>query len=84
METPSFRAGRKRGMLGHVDSPGSVGGGRCVSRFRCVACGHRANADINAARNIKDTAVGRTVAARGGRAMARPVNREPQPALLPS
>ncbi|MFF4241221.1 zinc ribbon domain-containing protein [Actinomadura geliboluensis] len=52
--------------------------------FRCVACGHRANADINAARNIKDTAVGRTVAARGGRAMARPVNREPQPALLPS
>ncbi|WP_254714985.1 transposase [Actinomadura sp. NAK00032] len=50
--------------------------------FRCVACGHRANADINAARNIKDTAVGRTVAARGGRALARPVNREPQPTLL--
>ncbi|TDC11816.1 RNA-guided endonuclease InsQ/TnpB family protein, partial [Actinomadura bangladeshensis] len=50
--------------------------------FRCVACGHRANADVNAARNIKDTAVGRTVAARGGRAAARPVNREPQPALL--
>jgi transposase len=52
--------------------------------FRCVACGHQANADVNAARNIKDTAVGRTVAARGGGAVARPVNREPQPALLPT
>jgi transposase len=41
------------------------------------------DADVNAARNIRDTAVGRTVAARGGRAAARPVNREPQPALLP-
>jgi transposase len=51
--------------------------------FRCVACGHRANADVNAARNIRDTAVGRTVAARGGGAVARPVNREPQPTLLP-
>ncbi|MEU5991422.1 transposase [Spirillospora sp. NPDC047418] len=50
--------------------------------FRCTACGHRVNADVNAARNIKDTAVGRTVAARGGGAAARPVNREPQPALL--
>jgi transposase len=51
--------------------------------FGCTACGHRANADVNAARNIQDTAVGRTVAARGGGASARPVNREPQPALLP-
>jgi transposase len=59
--------------------------------FRCVACGHRANADVNAARNIKDTAiqairdtaVGRTVAARGGTPLGGPVNREPQPALLP-
>jgi transposase len=41
------------------------------------------DADVNAARNIRDTAVGRTVAARGGGAAARPVNREPQPALLP-
>ncbi|GAA1781949.1 transposase [Actinomadura chokoriensis] len=51
--------------------------------FGCTACGHRANADVNAARNIKDTAVGRTVAARGGTPLGGPVNREPQPALLP-
>lgn len=43
--------------------------------FRCVACGHQANADVNAASNI---AAGRAVTARGGRALARPANREPQ------
>ncbi|TDE32495.1 RNA-guided endonuclease TnpB family protein [Actinomadura sp. 6K520] len=52
--------------------------------FRCAACGHRANADVNAACNIRDTAVGRTVAARGGTPLGGPVNREPQPALLPA
>lgn len=49
--------------------------------FQCVACGHQANADVNAARNIRDKepAVGRTVAARGDRAKsARSVKREPQ------
>ncbi|MCW2946079.1 MAG: hypothetical protein JWR24_2796, partial [Actinoallomurus sp.] len=35
-----------------------------------------AHADVNAAKNI---AVGRTVTARGGQALAWPVNREPQP-----
>ncbi|MFG1923818.1 RNA-guided endonuclease InsQ/TnpB family protein [Cryptosporangium sp. NPDC048952] len=49
--------------------------------FRCCACGHQANADVNAARNIAEgkTAVGRTVAARGDRAKsARSAKREPQ------
>jgi transposase len=49
--------------------------------FRCVACGHQANADVNAARNIADRtpAAGRAVAARGDRVKsARSVKREPQ------
>jgi transposase len=47
--------------------------------FRCVACGYTCNADVNAARNI---AAGHAVKARGGDATGRPVNREPQLALL--
>jgi putative transposase len=43
--------------------------------FRCVACAWTGNADYNAARNI--AAAGRVVAARGGLALAGPVNREP-------
>ena len=54
--------------------------------FECTACGHQANADVNAARNIRDRepAVGRTVAARGDRVKsARSVKREPQRARPP-
>ncbi|WP_196453067.1 RNA-guided endonuclease TnpB family protein [Planomonospora sp. ID82291] len=50
--------------------------------FRCRACGHRTDADVNAACNLRDTAVGRTVAARGGSPLGGPVNREPQRGLL--
>jgi transposase len=47
--------------------------------FRCVACNFTLNADANAARNI---AAGHAVKARGGDGAGRPVNREPQLALL--
>jgi len=49
--------------------------------FVCVACGHRANADVNAAMNI---AAGQAVTARGDRrVLARSVKREPQHARPP-
>jgi putative transposase len=49
--------------------------------FVCAACGHRANADVNAARNI---AAGHGVTARGDRrVLARSVKREPQHARPP-
>jgi transposase len=44
--------------------------------FECVACGHTANADLNAAMNI---AAGHAVTARGGQGVVEPLtNREPQ------
>jgi putative transposase len=49
--------------------------------FACVACGYRANADVNAAMNI---AAGHAVTARGDRrVLARSVKREPQHARPP-
>jgi putative transposase len=48
--------------------------------FACVACNFACNADVNAARNI---AAGHAATARGGVRAAGPVNREPQPVLLP-
>ena len=47
--------------------------------FRCVACSFACSADVNAACNI---AAGHAVKARGGDGNTRPVNREPQLALL--
>jgi putative transposase len=47
--------------------------------FSCSACGYCCNADVNAAKNI---AAGHAVTARGGPPSGRPVNREPQSALL--
>ncbi|WP_350278890.1 transposase [Kribbella sp. HUAS MG21] len=57
--------------------------GHCTSKnrenqavFRCVACGHRANADVNAAINI---AAGRAVSARRETPVRVSQKREPQP-----
>ncbi len=47
--------------------------------FACTACGFACNADVSAARNI---AAGHAVTAREGPPPGRPVNREPQLALL--
>jgi putative transposase len=47
--------------------------------FTCTAWRYTVNADVNAARNI---AAGHAVIARGGPPLGRPVNREPQLALL--
>ncbi|GAA1588306.1 transposase [Kribbella karoonensis] len=47
--------------------------------FRCVACRHEANADVNAAINIaRNTAAGRAVNARGETAVQVSEKREPQ------
>ncbi|MEO3856166.1 transposase [Acrocarpospora sp. B8E8] len=50
--------------------------------FLCVACGHQVNADVNAARNIRDIAAGLAVTARGGLPLGESLNREPQLELL--
>ena len=47
---------------------------RRQSEFRCVACGHADNADVNAARNIMASGTGAT--GRGGGGVARPVKRQ--------
>jgi putative transposase len=62
---------------GHI----AAGSRQSQALFRCVACGFACNADLNAARNI---AAGHAVTARGGNRDAGPVNREPQPQLLPA
>jgi putative transposase len=62
---------------GHVDGKSR----ESQADFRCTACGFAANADVNAAINI---AAGHAVTARGGSGLPGPVNREPQPALLPA
>ncbi len=49
--------------------------------FRCVACGHQANADVNAARSI--LAAGLAVTGRGDLAVGQSVKRQP-PELVPA
>jgi putative transposase len=60
---------------GHVDPKSR----KSQAGFRCTACGFTLNADMNAARNL---AAGHAVTAREGLPLGRPVNREPQLALL--
>jgi putative transposase len=55
-------------------------GRKSQALFVCVACRYTCHADVNAARNIAGgtIAAGRAVTARGGSALAGPMNREPQ------
>jgi putative transposase len=70
-------ASQRCSACGHI----AAGSRESQALFRCVACGNTLNADINAAKNI---ATGHAVTARGGDGAARPMNREPQPVLLPT
>ncbi|HEX4224279.1 MAG TPA: transposase [Pseudonocardiaceae bacterium] len=67
---PAFTS-QRCSVCGHVAAESR----KSQALFRCVARAYTANADLNAARNI---AAGRAVTARGGLALAGPVNREPQ------
>nr|WP_255348227.1 transposase [Parafrankia sp. EUN1f] len=69
------RAGRALRVCPFCVEQVASGSRESQARFRCVACGHRGNADVNAAVNI---AAGRAVTARGGVGLPVPVNREPQ------
>jgi transposase len=71
---PAFTS-QRCSKCGHVASENR----KSQAVFACTACRYTTNADLNAARNI---AAGHAVTARGGRPSGRPVNREPQPALL--
>ena len=55
---------------GHVDSNNR----KTQAAFKCLACGHAANADTNAALNI--LALGTGATGRGGGGVARPVKRQ--------
>ena len=48
---------------------------RTQAEFRCVGCGHQANADINAALNILASGIGAS-GRRGALALATPLNRQ--------
>ena len=72
------RAGRWHVAFAHVPEPVPTPGS---GQVLCTACGHTANADVNAALNI---AAGHAVKAREADRDAEAVNREPQLDLLAS
>ena len=74
-KVPAAYTSQRCSACGHVDRSSR----ESQAGFRCTACGYACNADVNAARNI---AAGHAVKARGGDGISRPVNREPQRALL--
>jgi transposase len=74
--TPAYTS-QRCSACGHVDRESR----KSQADFLCTACGYACNADVNAAKNI---AAGHAVTARRGPALAGPVNREPQHALLAS
>jgi putative transposase len=65
VEVPAANTSQRCAACGEVD-PRSR---RTQARFSCVACGHEAHADVNAARNI--LATGQVVTARGASAGGR-------------
>jgi len=73
---PSAYTSQRCSACGHVDKSSR----ESQALFLCTACGHTANADVNAALNI---AAGHAVKARRGDRVAGPVNREPQLVLFP-
>lgn len=72
---PAAYTSQRCSACGHVDGESR----KNQADFRCTACNYRANADVNAARNI---AAGLAVTARGGQRVSAPTNREPQHAPL--
>jgi transposase len=72
--TPAYTS-QRCSVCGHVAGENR----KSQTVFACTACRYTANADVNAAQNI---AAGHAVTARGGLPLGRPVNREPQLALL--
>jgi len=71
---PAFTS-QRCSACGHVASANR----KSQAAFACTACNFACNADVNAALNL---AAGHAVTAREGLPLGRPVNREPQPALL--
>lgn len=70
-------------LCGHVDPKNR----ESQTVFECTACGHRAHADVNAAKNILDkhhNAAGHAVSGRGDLGVSRSVKRQPPATRTPA